>query len=226
MLDYMWGIMIAIGVLYGAATGNLEAVTNAILDSAGEAVSICITMTGVMSLWVGFMRIAEEAGLIGALTRAIQPAIHFLFSQLPKEHASTGYIATNFIANILGLGWAATPAGLKAMEALAALEKERGQESCVIVGGGNALGSDRAVGSGSTVKSAVAAGTASDEMCTFLVMNISSLQLIPVSIIAYRSKYGSPSPTAVIAPAILATLASTLAAIIFCKLMCRRSRRC
>lgn len=226
MLDYMWGIMIAIGVLYGAATGNLEAVTNAILDSAGEAVSICITMTGVMSLWVGFMRIAEEAGLIGALTRAIQPAIHFLFPQLPREHASTGYIATNFIANILGLGWAATPAGLKAMEALAALEKERGQESCVVVGGGNALGSDRAVGSGSTVKSAVAAGTASDEMCTFLVMNISSLQLIPVSIIAYRSKYGSPSPTAVIAPAILATLASTLAAIIFCKLMCRRSRRC
>lgn len=226
MLDYMWGIMIAIGVLYGAATGNLEAVTNAILDSAGEAVSICITMTGVMSLWVGFMRIAEEAGLIGALTRAIQPAIHFLFPHLPKEHASTGYIATNFIANILGLGWAATPAGLKAMEALAALEKERGQESCVVVGGGNALGSDRAVGSGSTVKSAVAAGTASDEMCTFLVMNISSLQLIPVSIIAYRSKYGSPSPTAVIAPAILATLASTLAAIIFCKLMCRRSRQC
>ncbi len=202
MLDYMWGIMIAIGILYGAAVGNLEAVTNAILESAGEAVSICITMIGVMSLWVGFMRIAEEAGLIQSLTNAIMPAIHFLFPKLPKEDASVRYIATNIIANILGLGWAATPAGLKAMEALADFEKKRGAGSIT------------------------PPGTASDEMCTFLVLNISSLQLIPVSIIAYRSKYGSPAPTAVIAPAILATLASTFAAVLFCKLMCGRTKKC
>ena len=184
MLDYMWGIMIAIGVLYGAATGNLEAVTQAVLDSAGEAVSICITMIGVMSLWVGLMQIAKEAGLIEKMTEAIRPAIHFMFPKI--------------IANILGLGWAATPAGLKAMEALADLEQER-QRS------GEA-----------SVKSMA---SASDEMCTFLVLNISSLQLIPVTIIAYRSQYGSPDPTAVIAPAILATLVSTMAAIIFCKCM-------
>ncbi len=204
MLDYMWGIMIAIGVLYGAATGNLEAVTQAVLDSAGEAVSICITMIGVMSLWVGLMQIAKEAGLIGKMTEAIRPAIHFMFPRIPAKHPALEYISTNVIANILGLGWAATPAGLKAMEALAELEQKR-------------------LGKGTLSTKATA--VASDEMCTFLVLNISSLQLIPVTIIAYRSQYGSPDPTAVIAPAILATLVSTLAAIIFCKCMTMRNKQ-
>ena len=204
MLDYMWGIMIAIGVLYGAATGNLEAVTQAVLESAGEAVSICITMIGVMSLWVGLMQIAKEAGLIGKMTEAIRPAIHFMFPRIPAKHPALEYISTNVIANILGLGWAATPAGLKAMEALAELEQKR-------------------IGKGTLSTKATA--VASDEMCTFLVLNISSLQLIPVTIIAYRSQYGSPDPTAVIAPAILATLVSTLAAIIFCKCMTMRNKQ-
>ena len=132
------------------------------------------------------------------MTEAIRPAIHFMFPKIPAKHPALEYISTNVIANILGLGWAATPAGLKAMEALADLEQERHQS-------GEA-----------SVKSTA---SASDEMCTFLVLNISSLQLIPVTIIAYRSQYGSPDPTAVIAPAILATLVSTLAAIIFCKCM-------
>lgn len=204
MLDYMWGIMIVIGVLYGAATGNLEAVTQAVLESAGEAVSICITMIGVMSLWVGLMQIAKEAGLIGKMTEAIRPAIHFMFPRIPAKHPALEYISTNVIANILGLGWAATPAGLKAMEALAELEQKR-------------------IGKGTLSTKATA--VASDEMCTFLVLNISSLQLIPVTIIAYRSQYGSPDPTAVIAPAILATLVSTLVAIIFCKCMTMRNKQ-
>lgn len=204
MLDYMWGIMIAIGVLYGAATGNLEAVTQAVLESAGEAVSICITMIGVMSLWVGLMQIAKEAGLIGKMTEAIRPAIHFMFPRIPAKHPALEYISTNVIANILGLGWAATPAGLKAMEALAELEQKRIEKGTL---------------------STKATAVASDEMCTFLVLNISSLQLIPVTIIAYRSQYGSPDPTAVIAPAILATLVSTLVAIIFCKCMTMRNKQ-
>ena len=204
MLDYMWGIMIVIGVLYGAATGNLEAVTQAVLESAGEAVSICITMIGVMSLWVGLMQIAKEAGLIGKMTEAIRPAIHSMFPRIPAKHPALEYISTNVIANILGLGWAATPAGLKAMEALAELEQKR-------------------LGKGTLSTKATA--VASDEMCTFLVLNISSLQLIPVTILAYRSQYGSPDPTAVIAPAILATLVSTLAAIIFCKCMTMRNKQ-
>lgn len=108
-------------------------------------------------------------------------------------------------ANILGLGWACTPAGLKAMEALAQLEQERGNP-------------EYAEGKGGKNR------TASMEMCIFLILNISSLQLIPVNMIAYRSQYGSVNPTAIVGPAIVATAVSTGAAVIFCKLMNRKRR--
>ncbi|NLL78051.1 MAG: nucleoside recognition protein [Clostridiales bacterium] len=198
MLNYIWAIMIIIGVIYGAFTGNIEAVSNAALNSAGEAVSLCITMIGVMSLWVGLMQIAQTSGLIRKMTDGIQPFMTFMFPRIPKEHVAREYISTNIIANVLGLGWACTPAGLKAMEALAQLEKERGNPEYI---------GDKKV------------RTASREMCTFLILNISSLQLIPVNMLVYRSKYGSTNPTAVIAPALIATLLSTVAAVIYCKIM-------
>ena len=198
MLNYIWAVMIAIGVIYGALTGNIEAVANGALDSAGEAVQLCITMTGIMALWVGLMEIAKNSGLIASMTKGIQPFIALLFPRIPGNHAAREYISTNIIANILGLGWACTPAGLKAMEELQKLNEEECRR---------------------TGKPPV---TASNEMCTFLIMNISSLQLIPVSIIAYRSQYGSVNPTAVIVPGIIATLTSTLVAIIFVKVMDRK----
>lgn len=204
MLNMIWAVMIAIGVIYGAFTGNMEAVANGALDSAQEAVELCITMIGVMALWVGLMEIARDSGLIAAMTRGIQPFISFLFPGLPKNHAAREYISTNIIANILGLGWACTPAGLKAMEELAKLERERGNPEY--------LDPD------------CTSRRASREMCTFLIINISSLQLIPVSIIAYRSQYGSVNPTAVIVPGILATFISTLTAVIYCRLMDRTRR--
>ena len=198
MLNYIWAVMIAIGVIYGALTGTIEAVAHGALDSAGEAVQLCITMTGIMALWVGLMEIAKNSGLIASMTKGIQPFISFLFPRIPGNHAAREYISTNIIANILGLGWACTPAGLKAMEELQKLNEEECRR---------------------TGKPPV---TASNEMCTFLIMNISSLQLIPVSIIAYRSQYGSVNPTAVIVPGIIATLTSTLVAIIFVKVMDRK----
>ena len=109
------------------------------------------------------------------------------------------FISANMIANFLGLGWAATPFGLKAMEELGNLEDDRRQ--------GRALGIVRKK------------GIASNEMCTFLILNISSLQLIPVNIIAYRSQYGSVNPTAIVGPGIVATAVSTIVAVIFCKFM-------
>ncbi len=112
MLNYIWALMIMVGILYGAFTGNIKAVSNAALDSAGEAVSLCITMMGVMALWVGLMEIAQTSGLIRKLTKGIQPFISFMFPRIPKGHAAREYISTNIIANVLGLGWACTPAGL------------------------------------------------------------------------------------------------------------------
>lgn len=189
MLNYIWAVMILIGVVYAACTGQMEAVTNGALDSAGEAISLCITMAGVMALWMGLMEIAQKAGLVDKMTKGISPFLNFMFPRIPRNHPARGYIATNIIANVLGLGWACTPAGLKAMEELRNLERERGNEGSV----------------------------ASNEMCTFLILNISSLQLIPVNMIAYRSQYGSANPAVIIAPAIIATLFSTIIAVLYCK---------
>ena len=196
MLNYLWGFMLLVGVVYATITGTLPSLTDAALDSAKEAVTLCITMLGVMSFWMGLMRIAENAGIIAGATRRLMPFLRFLFPRLPVAHPANEYIATNMIANIFGLGWAATPAGLKAMEALSDLERERGQDTDI----------------------------ASTEMCTFLIVNISSLQLIPVNIIAYRSQYGSVNPSSIVGPAILATLFSTLMGVLFCKIMDRKRR--
>lgn len=192
MLNYIWAFMILIGVVYASFTGNIEAVSNAALDSAKESVTLCITMLGVMSMWTGLMEIAKTSGLITGAVRRCDHILHYLFPRIPKSHPAREYIATNMIANILGLGWAATPAGLKAMEELAKLETDRKGKAPI---------------------------AASNEMCTFLILNISSLQLIPVNMIAYRSQYGSPNPAGIIAPAIVATLFSSLVAILFCKIM-------
>ena len=199
MLNYLWAAMLILGIVYGALQGRLPELTEAALTSAGEAVNLCVTMAGSMALWVGVMEIAQKSGIIGRVSRVIGPFLDFMFPRLPREHPAREYITTNVIANIFGLGWAATPAGLKAMEALSDLEEER-----------------RRMGQQARKK-----GTASNEMCTFLVLNIASLQLIPVNIIAYRSQYGSVNPAAILAPSLVATLISAVVAVVFCKLMDR-----
>ena len=209
MLNYIWAAMIVLGIIFGALTGNMKAVTEAAIDSAGEAVSLCITMAGVMALWVGLMEIAEKSGLILKLTGKLSPFISFMFPRIPKGHKARDYISMNMIANVLGLGWACTPAGLKAMEELARLQEERGDAAFI---------SNREGILGSVKRERVA----SNEMCTFLILNISSLQLIPVNMIAYRQQYGSVDPAGIIAPAITATLISTFVAVIFCKIKDKR----
>ena len=190
MLNFLWAGMIIVGVIFGVINGKVTEITNAALDSSKEAVSLCITMMGVMSMWVGLMEVAKEAGIIEAMSRRMGGIVKFLFPQVPVNHPARAYIITNMIANFLGLGWAATPAGLKAMEELSKLEEEQ---------------------------RTVPQGVASNAMCTFLIINISSLQLIPVNIIAYRSQYGSVNPAAVVGPGILATAISTLVAVGYCK---------
>lgn len=199
MLNYLWAGMIIIGVIFGAFNGKMPDITNAALDSAKEAVSLCITMMGVMSFWVGIMEIASRAGIVEGASRKLRPLIRFLFPNIPEGHKANEHITTNFIANVLGLGWAATPAGLKAMEELGKLEDGRRQ--------GRLPGPVRKK------------GVASNEMCMFLIINISSLQLIPVNVIAYRSQYGSVNPAAIVGAGIVATAVSTVAAVVYCKVM-------
>lgn len=225
MLNYLWAGMIIIGVVFGAFNGKMPDITNAALDSAKEAVTLCITMMGVMSFWVGIMEIATRAGIIEMSARKLKPVIRFLFPNIPPEHKANEYITTNFIANILGLGWAATPAGLKAMEELAKLEEERrGGEKREELPNGSVFSDGKVRFRRRHTSPGMPRGTASNEMCTFLILNISSLQLIPVNVIAYRSQYGSVNPTAIVGPGIVATMVGTVAAVVFCKVMERRGR--
>lgn len=202
-MDLLWAGMLICGMIYAAFSGNLEAVTEIILSSAKEAVQLGIGMAGVLAFWTGLMEIAQDCGLVNRLTRSIRPVIRFLFPDIPDGHRAQEYISLNMIANMLGLGGAATPAGLEAMKTLEQIEEERRN--------GRRAGRKRPK------------GTASNEMCTFLILNISSLQLIPVNMIAWRSQYGSSNPEAIVGPALLATACSTLTAVIYCKWKMRKA---
>ncbi|MGI6070222.1 MAG: nucleoside recognition protein [Blautia sp.] len=201
-MNYIWGGMLLVGIFYGTLTGNLQEVTNAALDSSKEAITLCISMAGIVAFWTGILKVAEKAGMLERLTKKMGPLLHFLFPELPKGHPAGNLIATNMISNFFGLGWAATPAGLKAMEELEKLEEDRRA--------GRLPGPVREK------------GTAGNEMCTFLIINISSLQLIPMNMIAYRSQYGSADPAMILGPAIVATAVSTVTAIIFCLIAHKR----
>ena len=183
MINYLWGFMIICGMGFGIVTGNGKELALATIESSKEAVNLCVTMLGVMGLWMGFMQIAIKSGIIAKLTNLINPIIKILFPTLPSDNKAREYITSNFVANILGLGWAATPVGLKAMSELRKLNNNSEE--------------------------------ASIDMCTFLIINISSLQLIPINIIAYRSQYGSKDPSWIIGYAIVATTVSTLAGVLF-----------
>lgn len=191
MINYIWAFLIILSVIFGSFRGAtfIGELSTSMLESTKSAVSLAISMLGIIGMWNGIINIASDSGLIKKLTKKMDPAISFLFPNLPKTSPVRHDIATNMISNILGLGWAATPAGLRAMKGLNELR-------CDIF-------SDKSV--------------ATNEMCTFLLINISSLQLIPINIIAYRAEYGSASPTFVVGPGIVATMASTVVAVLFCK---------
>lgn len=192
MLNYLWGFMIVLGVTVAVLRGEIAEVSNATINSSKEAVALCITMLGIMAMWTGIMQVAKKCGLVAALTRGLRPVIRFLYPDIPKDHIVNEYIASNMIANILGLGWAATPMGLMAMKELRTLNKNSEIASC--------------------------------DMCTLLIINISSLQLIPVNIIAYRSQYGSVNPAEIIGCGIIVTICSTFVGVVFSVIAGRRAK--
>ena len=187
MMNYLWGGMLLLGIIYAAFAGTLDAVTAAVINSSKEAVTLVISIAGITAFWTGIMKIAEQTGLVEKIAKKISPLLHFLFPELRDQEKANYYISLNFLSNFLGLSHASTSSGLLAFQEL-----------------------DRLNGH-STI--------ASRSMCTFLIINVSSLQLLPINIIAYRAQYGSPAPAAIVGPAIFATGMSTLAAVVFCKVM-------
>ncbi len=197
MLNYLWAGMMLVGIIVAAFQGNLDAVCEGVILSSKEAVELLFVMCGVVSMWNGMLYIANNSGLIEDMTRKMKPILKIIFPRLPLNHKAASYISANFIANVLGLGWACTPTGIQAMKELKQLEIERGNNPQI----------------------------ASDEMCTFLLLNISSLQLIPINMIAYRTQYGSVNPIAVVGPALFATALTTVLAFIICKIMCKSVKK-
>jgi spore maturation protein A len=177
--------MIIIAIIVGLLTGHMSEITQAFINSSKDAVELAFMMLGIVSAWTGIMNIAQKAGIIEDLSKKMRPILRFLFPSIPDDHKANKYIATNIIANMLGLGWAATPAGLMAMKELQKLNKQK--------------------------------DVASDAMCMFLIINISSIQLISVNIIAYRLKYGAVNATDIVLPTLIATSISTLIGILYAK---------
>jgi len=169
---------------------HLNAVTNdGIIKYAKIAVELAIGLIGIMTLWLGVMKIAEQSGLITKLAVFLKPVMTRLFPDVPADHPAMGAMIMNISANMLGLANAATPLGLKAMEELNKLNRKL--------------------------------GTATDAMCTFLVINTSNVQLIPATVIAIRAAAGSSNPTEILGPVIVATTVSTVVGVITVKLLAR-----
>lgn len=125
MINFIWAGLLIIGFVVGAVTGNVEAVTNAAIDNAKTGVELALGLIGVMTLWLGIMRIAEDSGLVEKLAKGLKPITTRLFPDVPADHPAMGAMVMNMAANILGLGNAATPLGLKAMQELQKLNEEK-----------------------------------------------------------------------------------------------------
>lgn len=125
MINYIWVGLLLIGFVAGILTGRIDQVTKAAMDSAQSAVLVCFGLLGVMCLWTGLMKVAEKSGFVSMIGRLVRPVLRFLFPDIPKDHPALGAIVMNLVANFLGLGNAATPLGIKAMNELQTLNKDK-----------------------------------------------------------------------------------------------------
>ena len=207
VLNYIWiaffllAAVCAIVQCFIGNTGVFADIINSTFENAKTAFEISIGLTGVLSLWMGVMKIGEKGGMVNVLSRGLSPLFTRLFPDIPKGHPATGHIFMNIAANMLGLDNAATPLGLKAMESMQELNTQRNNELAKQNGW-----------SESELQQHNA--TASNPMIMFLVLNTSGLTIIPVSIMVYRAQMGAAQPTDVFVPILLATLAATLAGIV------------
>ena len=188
----IWFYMISIGIVGSIITNNLGELNKVILNEASRGVEFAISLAGVMALWMGIMNIARDSGLIDMIGQKMDFILKRLFPKIPKNHKAMSYIIMNIILNMLGAGNGATSFGLKAMEELQTLNKQK----------------DRA----------------SNEMIMFLVINISSIQLIPFTMLKIRADAGSVNPNEIIISTLVSTTVSTLVAIVSCKIFERGSR--
>ena len=186
-INIIWLSLILVATLTAAYTGKMSEVTKASFDSAKSAVTLAIGLIGPMALWLGIMKVAEAGGLMKIIARWLKPIMIRLFPDVPAEHPAMSAMIMNMAANTLGLGNAATPMGIKAMQELDKLTYEK--------------------------------GTATNAMCLFLAINTSSVTILPLGVITVRAAANATAPSAILIPAIFATMCSTIVAIIAAKML-------
>lgn len=186
LVNYLWGFFIITGIIYALLTGKMEGVNQAILSSGESSLKIMMNIFPLMCLWLGVMNIAQKSGLLDILAKKLSKILTIIFPEIPKNHEAFGYIASNIIVNMVGLGNAATPFGLKAMQSLKKLNKNKDE--------------------------------ASRSMITFLVINTSSVTLIPTTVITLRLLSGSTNPSEILTVSILVTILSCMIGILIDRL--------
>lgn len=193
MMNLIWVVLLGCGIIYAAFTGRMELVSQAIVGGGEQTVALCLALVATLSFWLGLARVAERAGLLTALSRLLSPLLRPLFPSLRRNPEALQNVVLNFSANLLGLGNAATPFGLKAMQAMQDQNPDR--------------------------------DTATDGMCTLLVLNTAGLALIPTTVIALRAANGSSNPTATVGVTFFAGLIATITGLTVDWLLRTASRR-
>ncbi len=190
MIGYLWAALICISVLVAALRGDMAVITPAIFKAAERGVTVALGLIGTMTFWLGIMKLIESSGIMELLNRLLRPLARLIFPRIPAGHPAMNAILMNLSANVLGLGNAATPFGIKAMEEMQKINPQGGR--------------------------------ATDEMCTFLAINTSSITLIPTTVMALRAAGGAANPADIIGATILATLCSTAVALLADRMLRRR----
>lgn len=185
MINYIWSLFIVIGIIYSIFKGDYN-LTNNLLAGRNKAVDIIINLIPLMCLWLGIMKIAEDSGLLKIISQKLSKFIKYIFPEIPEGNEAIGYISSNIVMNMLGLGNAATPFGLKAMMELKKLNQNR--------------------------------DIASRSMITFLVINTSSVTIIPTTVISLRVLNGSNNASEIMTATIITSFLSTFIALLLDRL--------
>ncbi len=192
MVNVIWGLLLVIGIVYSLLTGKVNELNSEILTSAKIGLDLIFEILPIIVIWMGLMRIAEDGGIIKKISTLLSRPLNIIFPSIPKGNPALGLIASNVAVNMMGLGSAATPFGLKAMKELQKINPKK--------------------------------EIASEAMVTFLILNTGGVTIIPTTVIAMRTMYGSANPTEIIIPSIIATACATIGGLIVDYFIRRRHR--
>lgn len=192
MLNYLWPIFIIISFVFAIISGNIENLNSSIFESIDSVISLSMTLVGTMCLWCGIMEVVKNTSIMSKLTKLLKPVILWLFPDAKYNKDALDNISINVVSNILGLGNAATPAGIKALESL----KESSNDKLSL----------------------------SDSMMMLIVLNTTSIELIPTTVIAIRQSLNSQNPASIIIPIWISTIIGTIVGILSTKFLIKRSK--